>query len=174
MFGRRTKDIEPLFQDLIDRSGGEIYHLCRVFYPFDSYRRDSLFNDILLRLWLHLEDYRPREGVDMEAWTMRVARNTAISLYRRDKVWRRLFKPLLPSHDIADIDDETTDPLRRRLYTLIETLPPEDKLVVDLYLQRLSHTEIAAATGLTPTNVSTRISRIKQLLKKMNDETEDD
>ena len=105
---------------------------------------------------------------------MRVARNTAVSIYRRDRVWRRLFKPLLPSHDIGDIDDETADPLRKRLYTLIETLQPEDKLVIDLYLQRLSHMEIAAATGLSTTNVSTRISRIKQRLKKMNDETEDD
>ena len=43
-------------------------------------------------------------------------------------------------------------------------------LFVYLYLEEKSYEEIAEITGLTVTNVATKISRIKDKLRKMNKE----
>lgn len=172
MFRRKAKDIEPLFIGILGSIGNQIYHLCRVFYPYDRHSRDNLYNEILVHLWLHLEDYEFREGVDINAWAMKVARNKALSQYRKERVIRRLFSPLMPSNkEIIDEENEYNSMLEQ-LYSLIEMLPPLEKMIVDLYLQKRSYTEIAEITGLTATNVATKISRIKKKLKKMNDETE--
>ena len=78
----------------------------------------------------------------------------------------------MPSNkEIIDEENEYNSMLEQ-LYSLIEMLPPLEKMIVDLYLQKRSYTEIAEITGLTATNVATKISRIKKKLKKMNDETE--
>ena len=45
-----------------------------------------------------------------------------------------------------------------------------EKSIILLYLEEKSYEEIAEITGLTLTNVATKLSRIKDKLKKMNKE----
>ena len=58
----------------------------------------------------------------------------------------------------------------RQLYCLIGRLGDLEKSIILLYLEEKSYDEIAEITGLTPTNVGTRLNRIKEKLKKMNKE----
>lgn len=62
--------------------------------------------------------------------------------------------------------DELTEMLRQ-LYRMINQLGQLDKSIVLLYLEEKSYEEIAEITGLTVTNVATKLSRIKDKLKKM-------
>ena len=45
-----------------------------------------------------------------------------------------------------------------------------EKSIILLYLEEKSYEEIAEITGLTITNVATKLNRIKDKLKKMNKE----
>ena len=45
-----------------------------------------------------------------------------------------------------------------------------EKSIILLYLEEKSYEEIAEITGLTLTNVATKLSRIKDKLKRMNKE----
>lgn len=65
--------------------------------------------------------------------------------------------------------DELTEMLRQ-LYRMINQLGQLDKSIVLLYLEEKSYEEIAEITGLTVTNVATKLSRIKDKLKKMKKE----
>jgi len=53
------------------------------------------------------------------------------------------------------------------LYNSIGELDEINKAIVLLYLEGNSHEEIADITGISKTNVGTRISRIKEELKKI-------
>ena len=66
-------------------------------------------------------------------------------------------------------DNELTEMLRQ-LYRMINQLGQLDKSIVLLYLEEKSYEEIAEITGLTVTNVATKLSRIKDKLKKMKKE----
>ena len=57
------------------------------------------------------------------------------------------------------------------LYSLINRLPERDRQIIRLYLDDFSHADIAAQTGLSVTNIATRINRIKNKLIKMYNET---
>ena len=64
--------------------------------------------------------------------------------------------------------DETVDDERavERLATLVRSLAPLDRQVILLHLEGLEPGAIAEVTGLTSTNVTTKVHRIKALLAK--------
>lgn len=73
----------------------------------------------------------------------------------------------------ADWMTEDNDPLKemlRQLYRMINQLGQLDKSIILLYLEEKSYEEMAEITGLTVTNVATKLSRIKDKLKKMKKE----
>ncbi len=53
-----------------------------------------------------------------------------------------------------------------RLHQLINGLNPIDKAIVTLWLDEESYERIAEVTGLSHSNVATRLNRIKKRLKK--------
>lgn len=56
--------------------------------------------------------------------------------------------------------------LLERLYALIHALPAVDRQLLLLYLEGLDALAIGEVVGLTPTNVATRIHRLKAALAK--------
>ena len=53
-----------------------------------------------------------------------------------------------------------------QLYGFIKELREIDRAIMLLYLEENSQSEIAEILGLTATNISTKIARIKQQLKQ--------
>ena len=98
----------------------------------------------------------------------RVALNTAISLWRKEVRQPRVVP--LPEEMEQWLRDEPADPLRDELYRLIDLLPKADKALIYMYIDGASEVEIATVMGITTTAVGVRIHRIKQKLKKLNDE----
>jgi RNA polymerase sigma-70 factor, ECF subfamily len=62
----------------------------------------------------------------------------------------------------------------RWLYTRIHELPPVDRSLVLLSLDRLSYGEIAEITGLSESNIGVRLHRIKQHLVAKSEEIENE
>lgn len=56
----------------------------------------------------------------------------------------------------------------KQLYTRIQTLELVDRSVVLLWLEGLSYDEIGAILGISVKNVSFKLVRIKEQLKKMS------
>ena len=75
-------------------------------------------------------------------------------------------------HQEANRTEETdeTQAMLRQLYRMINRLGQLEKSIILLYLEEKSYEEIAEITGLTLTNVATKLSRIKDKLKRMNKE----
>jgi RNA polymerase sigma factor (sigma-70 family) len=102
----------------------------------------------------------------LSTWIYRIALNVAISHYRRD-VRRKNDAPLEEALFCVTLDPahEHDTENRELLYGFIDKLNEFDKALIILYLEANSQKEIAEIMGITETNVSTRLSRIKTKLK---------
>jgi RNA polymerase sigma-70 factor (ECF subfamily) len=60
------------------------------------------------------------------------------------------------------------------LYDRIRELPPIDRSLILLSLDRVSYGEIATITGLSESHVGVRLHRIREQLKKQSEEVKDE
>jgi RNA polymerase sigma-70 factor (ECF subfamily) len=68
-------------------------------------------------------------------------------------------------HDSAVSDAFDVDDSSRILRGFIESQGPLDRALLLLYLEERPGNEIAEILGITPTNVTTRINRLKERLR---------
>ena len=151
------------FIAMIDQHRGLIYKVCRA-YCRDPQAHQDLEQDILLQLWRAMPRFDGR--VQRSTWIYRIALNTAISFYRKDR--RRRQEVPLSTHLIAmqeEGGDDFSNEQMQHLDRFIQELGKNDKAIILLYLDGKQHKEIAGIMGISQTNVATKISRIKQKLK---------
>ena len=153
------------FLAVIDANKGIIYKVANA-YCRDEENRKDLIQEILVQLWLSFTKYD--ETFKLTTWMYRIALNVSISFYRKEHRRDQINQPLqddliyLPLADNAE--DLNTDLIL--LNTFIKQLKEIDRAVILLYLDGNSQQETAEILGLTPSNVSTKISRIKEQLKQ--------
>lgn len=152
-------DKEEQFIRLVEEHKRTIYKVCYMFSK-EPYEIEELFQEILIRLWLGLDSFDGRS--ETRTWVYRVALNVAIN---RQKVLSRRVKtvPLILQVEPMAPDDERKQQIDE-LYRLISQLDVMDKAIVMLWLEELSYVDIAAIVGISPTNVGTRLLRIKNKL----------
>lgn len=151
---------EHPFIELIERHGAAIGRVCRSFCSVEEDRED-LQQEILLNLWQGWKRYRPDHK--SITWVYRVALNTAIS-------WRRHRKSLVETMPMEGFDLPEETALKERsehLKDLISLLSVGDQRLINLYLDGFTTEEIGRLLGISQTNVTTRINRIKEKLSKM-------
>jgi len=129
--------------------------------------RDDLVQEMCLQLWRSFGRYDA--GQRFSTWMYRVCLNVAISFYRRESRRSRTTVPAdvsileIPAEeiDVVMLSDEL-----RMLQQFIEQLDELDRALVVLYLDGNHHDTIAAVLGISETNVSTKIGRIKQRIRR--------
>ncbi len=153
---------EQQFTQMVEQQKSTIYTVCYLFSK-DKDEVNDLFQEVLLNLWRGFESFEGRS--DVRTWVYRVALNTCISQDRRRR--RRSDVELSMDIDLfrdADADTRQVDLLHKR----IQRLQPFDRAIVLLWLEDLSYDEIAQIVGITTKNVSVRLVRIKEQLKRMS------
>ncbi|MEX2512883.1 MAG: RNA polymerase sigma factor [Cyclobacteriaceae bacterium] len=100
-----------------------------------------------------------------DTWVYRIAMNTAITGLRKRKKYIRWIPIDTTSLNYSEIQSDQQNDKLEILYQCIKELNELDKGIILLYLENKSYSEIADATGLSETNVGTRISRIKEKIK---------
>ncbi|MBR5076600.1 MAG: sigma-70 family RNA polymerase sigma factor [Bacteroidales bacterium] len=153
---------EREFETMIREHKGTIYTVCYMFSN-DPDEVADLFQETLINLWRGSGTFRGESALG--SWIWKVALNTCISSDRKKKRGPQT-SPL--SMDIDLFEDQDADTrqiglLRNR----IGKLGPFDRAIVLLWLENLSYEEIGQIVGISPKNVSVRLVRIKEQLKKM-------
>ena len=95
------------------------------------------------------------------------ALNTCINSDRKKKK-RVDTVPLSLDRDFLDENDVETRQVKL-LHRRINRLQPFDRAIVLLWLENMPYEEIGQVVGISTTAVATRLFRIKEQLKKMND-----
>lgn len=89
------------------------------------------------------------------------------SNYERKRRGRVQTIPLSVGIDLYNDDDDHTIQIQQ-LYDRINRLDPFDRAIILLWLENMTYQEIANVVGITLSNVTTRLFRIKEQLKAMS------
>jgi RNA polymerase sigma-70 factor (ECF subfamily) len=159
---------DALYHQALGAFGPAIRRLARGYEANREAQRD-LVQDIHFELWRSLAHFDQR--CSLRTWVYRIAHNVGASHVMRS---RRASAGLV---DLEELDasqpghDGELEAAQRlsavALLDLVRRLRPLDRQVILLYLEGETAADIAEITGLTATNVATRIHRIKRLLKQM-------
>ena len=153
---------EREFETMIREHKGTIYTVCYMFSN-DPDEVADLFQETLINLWKGSGTFRGESAVS--SWIWKVTLNTCISSDRKKKRGPQT-GPL--SMDIDLFEDQDADTRQIGLLrSRIGKLGPFDRAIVLLWLENLSYEEIGQIVGISPKNVSVRLVRIKEQLKKM-------
>ena len=161
-----TDDRHDAFSALLQRHRGIVFKVANT-YARLAEDRDDLAQEIAARLWHAYPKYDPARS--FSTWMYRVALNVAISHVREQTVRGRHDAVPLDEgiHDLADGDgvDHERDQHIRLLQGFIQRQPPLERALLLLYLEDRPQREIAEILGITESNVSTKIGRLKQRIR---------
>jgi RNA polymerase sigma-70 factor (ECF subfamily) len=160
------KEREEEFLKVFEANVGIVIKIAKA-YTNTTHDREDLMNDIVMELWRSFDTFRGQSAVS--TWIYRVALNISMN-YRRKKKRDSLFTFWGDSRQFEDLcwlteQDDTSE--TELLYRSIEQLDAINKAIILLYLDGKTHEEIALITGISKTNVGTRIGRIKEQIKKI-------
>ncbi len=159
--------LEEKFTALVRDNKKLIYKACHSYTTNKDDFKD-LEQEIIVQLWRAFPRYNP--AYKLSTWMYKIALNTAISFYRKEKQ--------RPPHNTLDgqmleiiadpVSDEDTELESniQALHTFIQQLGEMNRALMLLYLDGNSYKEIADILGISESNVATKISRIKLILKK--------
>jgi RNA polymerase sigma factor (sigma-70 family) len=152
---------EKEFVELLNKHQNIIHKICKVYMDEQADRKD-LFQEITLQAWRSVKNFRG--DAQFSTWLYRVALNTAITFFRKEKKqpdtsYSRQFPDTTEEYDPAEEQVQA-------MYKAIAGLSKIDKALVMLYLDDYSYKEMAGIMGITVTNVGAKMNRIKTRLKE--------
>lgn len=148
------------FEKFVEENKDTIYIVCYMFSDDEAEVAD-LFQESLINLW---KGCSRMELQNMKGWVYRVCLNTCISLERKKRRHRHVHLTM----DVSPFDDGDVQTHQvGLLHERISKLQPFDRAIVLLWLEDMTYDEIAQILGLSVKNVSVRLVRIKEKLKKM-------
>jgi RNA polymerase sigma-70 factor (ECF subfamily) len=155
------------FASLLERHGRPVYSLI-VKVVGNREDAEELTQDVFLKAYRSLASFQGNSR--FSTWLYRIAYNVAISATRKKKYeWRAMEDNMLEQvaeGDANDIPEQESDDERLEwLEAALKQLSPDDRaLILLFYRQEKSVEEIVAITGLTVSNVKTRLHRIRKKL----------
>lgn len=156
------------FIRLIQDNKAIVFKICNS-YCRNKEDREDLAQEIIFQLWRTGHSFR--EDQKFTTWMYRVALNVAISFYRKSKnaniliSVKEIFMDPEDKKSENDDDEIEYEKKRRSLQQFIFELNELDRALIILFLEAKSYREISNIIGITETNVSTRIKRIKDKLR---------
>lgn len=157
------------FAALLDTHRGIVLKVANTYCRHAEDRRD-LAQEIAAQCWRAFPGYDSARP--FSTWMYRIALNVAIS-HVRAAGSRPMGVPLEDHHETHEhlaVDDDTgqheSDQRIQALYAVIERQPPLDRALLLLWLDDRSQREIADVLGITESNVSTKLNRLKQRIRE--------
>jgi len=154
---------ESEFDKLIHENQGIIWQICRTFCRNQEDRKD-LFQDVVLKLWNGNSSFKNQSKVS--TWIYRVGLNHAIDWSRKNKTPGVEMSESIINTKIQDATEPSQYDVEG-LYLAINQLKPVERAMVLMHLEQESYKVIADVIGISTKNVSVRLVRIKEKLKKL-------
>ena len=161
-----NKDLEHKFLIAFEAHQNIVHKICTL-YAKDHDSHHDLFQEISIQLWKAYPKFRGDSK--FSTWMYRVAINTAITQYRKEK-------KRIDVHDIDDVlfktsayeaYDKKEGEQLQLMYAAIKSLNDIDKALIFLYLEDKNYEEISETLGITEVNARVKMNRIKKKLKKI-------
>ncbi len=156
--------LEDKFLEEVNANIGIVHRICNSYY-LDPEEREDGFQEILYQLWKSYPSFNGDSK--FSTWMYRVALNTAISGYRKQK---KSVKKESLTEKVLEVpssnEQQILDEQMALLYGAINGLSPVDKAIMLLFLDECSYDQIASIVGISKNNVSVKLVRIKKKLEE--------
>ena len=157
------ENIELQFTKMVKEYRKTIYTVC-YFFSKDTEEVNDLYQEILINLWKGFPNYRGESS--LKTWIWRVSLNTCSNQERMKKSRIRTV-PLSIDIDLYNDEDAGSRQIQM-LYDRINRLDVFDRAIILLWLENMTYQDIADVVGISVSNVTTRLFRIKEQLKSMS------
>ena len=156
-----TASVDTEFLKLINSNLGIAHKVARIYFD-DVTAREDVIQEMMYQLWKSFKGFDGQSK--FSTWMYSVCLNTALTYRRKTKKHTR--ETLDTQHyNIADQSTDAKDEDLKLLFQAVSTLTQLNKAIILLYLEDMTYDEIATVTGLTKTNVSVKLVRIKKELE---------
>lgn len=126
--------------------------------------REDLEQEIIFQLWRSYDRYKGDSK--FSTWMYRVAINTAITYFKKDK--RRTDNVELDTQLDNELDENSFESERlAHFYQAVKKLTRIEKAIILLFIEGNSHQSIAESLGITPVNARVKLNRTKKKLKEI-------
>ena len=164
-----NQNLKEEFISLIEQHQGIINKVSRMYCEKEVCRQD-LFQDILVQLWKSYPSFNQQSK--FSTWMYRVALNTAIAQFRKDKKSQEDSVSELPINFIEEESYNEKEDRWQIVHKAISMLNKAEKAIIILYMDDYSYEEISEIAGISMSNVGVKINRIKTKLQKILKELE--
>lgn len=155
---------QKIFLDLLEEHRGILIKVSRI-YMDNAEDQEDLRQEIVFQLWRSFDRFEGKSK--FSTWMYRVAINTAITYLKKEK--RRVDKEGLNDQITLVLTDETDQKESQlvHFYKAVQQLNKIEKALILLFIEGLSHKEIAGNLGLTEVNVRVKLNRTKKRIQKI-------
>ena len=154
--------METAFLEIVETHQNIIHKVCRM-YRDSKEDQEDLFQEIVLQLWKGFPHFRQEAKVS--SWMYRIALNTAITVFRKNKVALDFEDDL--SKTAQQSQEQTSSENEEKMFEAIRKLNEVEKALIALYLEDYAYREIAGIMGISENYVGVRLNRIKNKLKNL-------
>jgi RNA polymerase sigma-70 factor (ECF subfamily) len=158
-----------LFIQLLEENRGIIHKIC-LMYTSNLPDKEDLYQEICLQLWRSFRSYRSESK--FSTWLYQVALNTAISSVRKDRRQVKTVQLDQTEHFVAR--DSEREGMTRMLFKALSKLNKVDRAIILLWLEEKEYAEISEVMGISQSAVSVRLVRIRERLKLIMKNLEDE
>lgn len=158
------KDRRSQFTKVLETHKG-IIHKIAMSYSLDVEERKDLIQEITLQMWRSFHNYDPQYKIS--TWMYRIALNVSISFRKKETVRKAQLREGTQV-DFVEFNydsEEGRNPDYAILQSSIARLKEVDRALIILHLEGNDNQEIAQIMGISVSNVSTRLNRIRTKLQ---------
>ena len=164
-----NRNLKEEFVSQIEKHQGIIYKVSQMYCNKEECRKD-LFQDILVQLWQSYQSFTGQSK--FSTWMYRVALNTAIAQFRKDKKRNEDPVPEVPINITEEESYNEREGKRELVQRAINKLSKAEKAIIILYMDDYTYEEISEIAGISMSNVGVKIKRIKAKLQEILKELE--
>lgn len=158
------KSSEEEFLSLINQHKGILYKVSRMYFDNLEDQQD-LFQEIILQLWTSLDSFKGNSK--LSSWMYRVALNTAIVFFKKEKRKLDNIIPVKIEPIALDVYDTDKDLQLVHFYKAVKELNKIEKALIFQFIEGLSGKEIAENLGISEVNVRVKTNRTKIKLQEI-------
>lgn len=158
------KSSEQEFLSLINQHKGILYKVSRMYFDNLEDQQD-LFQEIILQLWTSLDSFKGNSK--LSSWMYRVALNTAIVFFKKEKRKLDNIIPVKIEPMALDVYDTEKDLQLVHFYKAVKELNKIEKALIFQFIEGLSGKEIAENLGISEVNVRVKTNRTKIKLQEI-------
>lgn len=137
------------------------HKVCSIYGNGEEEKKD-LLQEMMYQLWKSFRQFDHQSK--FSTWMYSVCLNTALTYRRKEQ--KHKSEALSEHHfHISEDGQSGQEDEIKLLFQAIGTLSPLNKAIILLYLEELNYKEIAEITGLTKSNISVKLVRIKKELE---------